>query len=155
LDSRRRDLADLIKRKNAQLVIEGSLPTAIGDPPRITQLLANLVGNALKYNTSASPLVVIGQGPRCPAPATVNGAFHDAARAPAWMSFPQVTLFVRDNGIGIEPRHHEQIFGIFRRLHTADEYEGSGAGLAICKKIVEGHAGRIWVDSQPGQGATF
>lgn len=150
----RRDLADLIQRRNAQLIVEGPLPTAIGDPPRIAQLLANLVGNALKYNASASPVVIIGRGEMCPS-ATASGAYFSTSRTPAWMTFPQVTLFVRDNGIGIDPRYHEQIFGIFRRLHTADEYEGTGAGLAICKKIVEGHAGRIWVESQPGQGATF
>jgi PAS domain S-box-containing protein len=142
----RRDLADMITRKNASVHTEGSLPTVLADPERISQLLANLVANGLKYNTSPTPKVVIGEV-RGPA------AAHLAADGHGGGDF--VTLFVRDNGIGIEPRHHQQIFKIFRRLHKRDEFEGTGAGLAICKKIVEAHAGRIWVESEPGQGATF
>jgi PAS domain S-box-containing protein len=132
----RQDLVDLIQRKQANIVTENALPDVVGDPVRVTQLLTNLVANGLKYNQNAAPSVVIG--------ALTNG--DDPAK---------VTIFVRDNGIGIDPAFHQQIFGIFRRLHQSDEYEGTGAGLAICKKIVEGHGGRIWVESQPGAGATF
>lgn len=152
----RRDLADMLQRKNAHLVVESALPTIIGDPQRITQLLSNLVGNALKYNSSPIPVVTIGPGPTCPAPSpAAHGAYLSGDKPPAWTAFPQATLYVRDNGIGIDPRYHQQIFGIFRRLHKSEDYEGTGAGLAICKKIVEGHAGRIWLESQPGQGSTF
>ena len=132
----RQDLVDLLQRKQATLAADGSLPNIVGDPVRITQLVANLVGNGLKYNQSAAPQVTIGSA-QCP---------DDPSR---------VAIFVRDNGIGIDPAFHEQIFGIFRRLHQTDEYEGTGAGLAICKKIVEGHGGRMWIESQLGAGATF
>ncbi len=134
----RQDLADLIQRKEATVLTEGALSRVVGDRHRITQLLTNLIANGLKYNRSPQPQVVIAAG-------TATGPGGQA----------EVLVSVRDNGIGIDPAHHEQIFGIFRRLHQADEYEGTGAGLAICKKIVEGHGGRIWVESQPGAGATF
>lgn len=131
----RRDLVHLIQRREATILTEGTLPTVIGDPQRITQLLTNLVANGLKYNKNPKPQVVIGQ-----AQSSDEG---------------QAVIFVRDNGIGIDPQHHQRIFGLFRRLNNQDEYEGTGAGLAICKKIVEAHGGRIWIESQPGQGSTF
>ncbi len=131
----RQDLVDLIQRKEATILTEGSLPSVVGDPHRIIQLLANLVANGLKYNQDVAPVVVIGVA---------------EAEDPK-----QLVVWVRDNGIGIDAEHHDKIFGLFRRLHATDEYEGTGAGLAICKKIVEAHGGRIWVESQQGQGATF
>ncbi len=109
------------------------LPTVWVDKVQITQLLQNLVGNAIKF--------------RGDTPARV----HVSAEREAGMW----TFAVRDNGIGIDFPHHEQIFEPFRRLHTRDEYPGTGMGLAICAKIVARHGGRIWVDSTPGQGATF
>ena len=132
----RQDLVDLIQRKQATLMTEGSLPRVIGDMVRVTQLLTNLVANGLKYNQNPAPQVVIGSMPCDDDPA-------------------HIIIYVRDNGIGIDPAFHEQVFGIFRRLHHDEKYEGTGAGLAISKKIVEAHGGRIWVESQPGQGATF
>lgn len=130
------DLADLIQRKQAIVRKEGSLPLAAGDPQRVTQLLANLVSNGLKYNNSPTPEVVVGQVSNPESPT-------------------QVTLYVRDNGIGIEAQYHEQIFRLFKRLHRRDEYEGTGAGLTICKKIAEAHDGSITLESEPGKGSTF
>jgi light-regulated signal transduction histidine kinase (bacteriophytochrome) len=131
----RSDLQQLVAgRPGCVLSVEESLPAVQGDPERVTQLLSNLLSNALKYNESERPEVTVGV-------ADGDDAF--------------ATIFVRDNGMGIDPRYHEQIFRIFRRLHRRDQYEGTGAGLAICKKIVEAHGGRVWVESGAGQGATF
>ena len=122
----------------ADTTSDGSrLALAWGDRVRIGQLLANLVGNGLKYNKSEHPTVEVFVEPT----GTDGGEF--------------ATLAVRDNGIGIDPKFHLKIFQIFRRLHTRDEYEGTGAGLAICQKIVQAHGGRLWVESAPGAGATF
>jgi PAS domain S-box-containing protein len=129
------DLAGLVRSKNAEIRVANPLPMAWGDRDRIGQLLANLIGNGLKYNKNAEPRVEIA--------ATVD----EADRV--------VTLSVRDNGIGIDSRFHDKIFRLFRRLHTREEYEGTGAGLAICQKIVQAHGGRIWVESEPGRGSTF
>jgi PAS domain S-box-containing protein len=129
------DLHDLIGRQNATIRVEDPLPAVEGDPQRVVQLLSNLVSNSLKYTKNGHPEVVIGALPE--------------------RTDDLVTLYVRDNGIGIEARYHEQVFKLFRRLHSREEVEGTGAGLAICKKIVEAHGGRIWVESEAGQGSTF
>ena len=122
-----------IAETGAKVVVEGTLPTVVGDPTGLVQVLQNLVANAIKFHGQRTPEV------------TVN-----AERiADAW----QIT--VRDNGIGIEPRHSERIFIAFKRLHAIEEYPGTGIGLSVCRKIVERHGGRIWVDSMPGEGSAF
>jgi len=109
------------------------LPTVRADLLQLTQLFQNLLGNALKFRSEAPPKIHL-----------------DVRRDGEYWQFS-----VRDNGIGINPEFQDQIFDVFRRLHTHQQYEGTGIGLAICKKIVDRHGGRIWVESQPGQGATF
>ena len=112
----------------------GELPTIDADPLQMRQLLQNLVSNALKFRQ-----------PDCPPEIKVS-AREDG---------DLVHLSVEDNGIGLDEKFTDRIFVMFQRLHTRDEYEGTGVGLAICKKIVERHGGLITVSSSPGQGATF
>ena len=110
-----------------------ALPTIQANPTQMEQLLQNLLGNALKFHGDAPPRIHVTAEPR-----------------------PGEWLFaVRDNGIGLEPQYTERIFTILQRLHTHEAYPGMGIGLAICKKVVTRHGGRIWVESQLGQGATF
>jgi len=114
-------------------VSHDSLPTVMGDEFQLGQLFQNLLGNAIKYRNSEAPQV------------------HVSCK----QETEQWTFAVKDNGIGIEPQYRERIFQIFQRLHTREEYEGSGIGLAVCKKIVERHGGKIWLESNLGEGATF
>jgi PAS domain S-box-containing protein len=109
------------------------LPTVVADAGQLAQLLTNLIGNALKFRGADPPRAHVG----------------------AERSGRMWTISVQDNGIGIAPEYFERIFVIFQRLHAREEYAGTGVGLAICKKIVERHGGRIWVDSAPGRGARF
>ncbi|MBC7379408.1 MAG: PAS domain S-box protein [Burkholderiaceae bacterium] len=140
LDDVLKNLERLIADKSAQ-VERVALPTVNGDKTSLTQVLQNLVGNALKFNTSAVPLVRIG---------VTGGVTGGATGADDLWTFS-----VADNGVGIAPKYFERIFIIFQRLNARDKYEGTGMGLAICKKIIEAHGGRIWVESQPDQGSTF
>lgn len=121
-----------IKETDA-VVHAGNLPVVTGNKTQLTRLLQNLVGNALKYRSTKKPIIEIG----C------------KEERNEW------TIFIKDNGIGIDPKFFDKIFVIFQRLHNKNEYSGTGIGLAICKKIIERHGGKIWVDSSPAQGSTF
>lgn len=119
--------------ENHALITHDPLPTVIGDEIQLIQLLQNLIGNAIKFRREELPQVHISA----------------RQRDKEWV------FCVRDNGIGIEPEYFERIFTIFQRLHSKSEYPGTGIGLAVCKKIVERHGGRIWVESAPGEGTIF
>lgn len=135
VDQVRGDLAATIADRGADVIVQGTLPPAWGDRDRIAQLLANLIGNGLKYQKPGERPVV-----------EVSGSVDASGTT---------SIAVKDNGIGIDPSYHARIFQVFRRLHARDEIEGTGAGLAICQKIVQAHGGRIWVESLAGEGATF
>lgn len=137
------DLAEIFRRarqnlevaiqENSAQVTADALPVVPGDPVQLAQLFQNLIANAIKFRGEAPPRVHLR--------AVREGA--------GWH------VFVRDNGIGISRQDFERIFVIFQRLHHRDKYPGTGIGLSICKKIVERHGGRIWVESSPGHGSTF
>ena len=116
------------------VVERGCLPTVMADRRQLAQLMQNLISNAMKFQAKGAKPVV-----------HISSELQDGG----WL------VRVKDNGIGIEQDYQEKIFVIFQRLHARDEYEGTGVGLAVCKKIVERHGGSIWVESQPNQGATF
>jgi NO-binding membrane sensor protein with MHYT domain/nitrogen-specific signal transduction histidine kinase len=127
-----RNLQKSIEESGAKVTV-GVLPTVHADATQLTQLFQNLIGNALKYCDGHAPLIRV-----------------DATAAGETWQFS-----VRDNGIGIESQYFERIFQMFQRLHTREKYSGTGIGLAICRRIVERHGGRIWVESQPAMGSTF
>src|SRR2546425_815798 len=128
----RANLSVAIREADA-LVTSDELPTVVADETQLVQLLQNLVGNAIKFRGGERPHV------------------HVSAQPAA----TECVFAVRDNGIGIAPEYFERIFVIFQRLHARGEYPGTGIGLAVCRRIVERHGGRIWVESAPGQGSTF
>lgn len=126
------NLAVAVKESAAQVTV-ADLPTVQADATQLTHLFQNLIGNAVKYRGERAVEI------------------HVAAdrQQTGWR------FRVRDNGIGIAPEYFARIFVIFQRLHTRKEYTGTGIGLAICKKVVERHGGRIWLESEPGNGSTF
>jgi len=126
------DLQLTIKEQGASVTYD-PLPSVQGDAKLLGLIFQNLIGNALKFRSQAPPQI------------------HLSARRERahWL------FSIQDNGIGIDPQYAERIFEVFQRLHTRKEYAGTGIGLAICKKIVERHGGRLWVKSEPGKGATF
>ncbi|MDR3438397.1 ATP-binding protein [Telmatospirillum sp.] len=130
----RLNLTARIEEVGGVLEIGEELPTVTGDRIELVRLFQNLVANALKYHAPDRPPVI---------------------RISARQERKEWIVSVADNGIGIPPQYFERIFGIFQRLHGRDDYDGTGIGLAICKRIVERLGGRIWVQSEPGQGAEF
>jgi light-regulated signal transduction histidine kinase (bacteriophytochrome) len=127
------NLETLIREKAAVVNVQAPLPTVRGSLTELVQLFQNLIENGIKFQRAGQPLVRVA-----------------AERAEGdWI------ISVHDNGIGIDVSYADRIFVIFQRLHNQKEYPGTGIGLAICKKVVERHGGRIWVESEPGKGATF
>ncbi|MDY6964706.1 MAG: PAS domain S-box protein [Halobacteriota archaeon] len=119
--------------ESGAVVTHDPLPTIMADDVQFVQLLQNLISNAVKYNDKETPTVHL----------------RAEERDGEWL------FSVKDNGIGIDPEYKDQVFQIFRRLQTKEEYEGSGIGLSVCRKIVERHGGRIWLESKSGEGTTF
>jgi two-component system, LuxR family, sensor kinase FixL len=140
------DLEVQIERQNGRVEL-GHLPTIQADPLQMRQLLQNLITNGLKFHRVEETPVVKVEGKY------VSGRQHRKSGQRA--EEEQCRIVVSDNGIGFEQKHADRIFGVFQRLHPRDVFEGTGIGLALCRKIVERHGGQITARSTPGQGATF
>jgi light-regulated signal transduction histidine kinase (bacteriophytochrome) len=119
--------------ENHAIITHNLLPIVHGDRIQLTQVFQNLIGNAIKFHGPAPMQIYVG----------------------AQRNDDEWIFQVKDNGIGIDSKDFDRIFVLFQRLHTRQEYTGTGMGLAICKKIIERHGGRIWVESTPGSGSTF
>jgi len=132
LNEARANLEAPITESSAE-VSHDPLPTVVGNAHLLVHLFQNLIGNAIKFHGKEPPRIHVSATPD----------------EQGWL------FSVRDNGIGLKQEDADRIFLVFQRLHTRDEYPGTGIGLAICKKIVENHGGRIWVESEPGKGAAF
>jgi len=126
------NLAEAIRQSDVQMNF-GKLPVVRMREVHLQQLFQNLIGNAIKYRSQERPQL------------SISSERSDSS----WL------FSIRDNGIGISPEYKEKIFGLFKRLHGNDQYEGTGIGLAICQRIVDRYRGRIWVESEPGKGSTF
>jgi PAS domain S-box-containing protein len=124
-----------IKETKTKVIIESDMPNIFGIKFRIKQLLHNLVSNSIKFRSERSPVIRIGC---CEESYTDNWLFY-----------------IRDNGVGIDSEYYERIFGIFKRLYSREEYDGTGIGLALCRRIAETHGGSIWVESEVNNGTTF
>ena len=127
------DLAGAIEDNGASIVVTSTLPTVRGEWARLVQLFENLIGNGIKFHGKEPPRIEISAVP--------DGT--------GWR------FAVADNGIGIDPQYADRIFALFQRLHSKADYPGTGIGLAVCKKIVEGYGGTLAFESQPGEGTTF
>ncbi len=136
-----------IENKNATIVLEADLPTIHAIPVQMSQLFSNLVSNALKFAKENEPLVLKIES------RLLNNADLPAHKLTTGNDYLKIKF--TDNGVGFSPEYSQQIFNIFQRLHGRSEYEGTGIGLAICKKIVENHKGRIFAESEPGAGTVF
>jgi two-component system, chemotaxis family, sensor kinase Cph1 len=126
------NLATSVRETGAQVEC-GVLPVVKGDRPQLLQLFQNLIGNALKYRSERPPLI----------------------RVAATEHQDRWELSVQDNGIGIPKESYDRIFHLFQRLHSKEEYAGTGIGLAVCKKIAERHGGSLWLESEVDKGTTF
>ena len=129
--------------ENGATVSCAGLPEVRGDRSQLGRLFQNLLTNALKFRSEEPPHVEIS------AALVTDLSVQKSGEVGEWL------FRVRDNGIGLDPKDADRIFGVFQRLHTHEEYPGTGIGLAICKRIVDRHGGRIGVESSPGEGATF
>ncbi len=132
LESTLKNLHSAIAETGA-VITHDPLPKIFGDDAQLLQVFQNLIGNAIKFRRDEPPQIHVS----------------------AMKNEKEWIFSVNDNGIGIEDRHLDRIFVIFQRLHKRSEYDGTGMGLAIVKKIVERHGGKIWVESEPGVGSTF
>jgi PAS domain S-box-containing protein len=127
-----RQLRVAVNESGAVITVD-ALPQLMADPVQLGQLFQNLIGNAIKFRTQQPPQIHVG----------------------AEMTDREIVFSISDHGIGIAPEYHERMFGMFQRLNSRKRYPGTGVGLAICKKVVERHGGRIWVESRFGEGSVF
>ncbi|MBI1318377.1 MAG: hypothetical protein GC168_05415 [Candidatus Hydrogenedens sp.] len=130
------NLAASAEKSNAVVAVE-ELPEVLGDRVQLRQLFQNLISNAIKFRSEASPEIRVSAVP-------------DGSSGPE-----TVQVRVQDNGIGIDPQFADRVFKVFQRLHARQDYPGTGIGLAICKRIVERHGGELWLESEPGRGSSF